>query len=186
MARLEAKRPVEALGVNPGGVGGELHAQAALCTALPDRPFEHLAANAGAAQSGGNTDPFDLTAPTPDMGDTGEKGELQAAEHLSSLRGHRQKVIGVRLDRIEGGKIARVERFGRLFPRPAEHVVGKQGDDCRQVCPGRAAKDHGGHWTITGYADNGSAMSSSDFPSALTPSTISATAPAIMSAPATQ
>lgn len=76
MAGHEAQLFIEAMGVRTTLVRGQLYKVAAACTALLDRPFEHLLTQARVAAMSGNAYRFDLSAPRAHARDAWNEGKL--------------------------------------------------------------------------------------------------------------
>lgn len=126
VARDEAELFIEPVRVRPALVGRQLHQDATPRPALRNGPFEHPAAEPGAAMVGGDPDPFDLTAQRPLPRKTGNEGDLKRPDHPIIAGDDREELIGVGVDRRERGVIRRNRRQADILPFPAQGVVGEE------------------------------------------------------------
>src|SRR5690349_20532468 len=109
--RPEAERGIEAVRIGAALVRGQLDKAAAAPPAFLDCPFEHRPAGAGAALGPGDPHTLDLAAPHAAPCEAGAEAQLQATNHLSPALGHNEQLVGVALDRGEGGFVAGVESW---------------------------------------------------------------------------
>ncbi len=67
-------------------------------------------------------------------------GDLQEPHDIAAVIGHDQEVTRVSVDGGERSLVGVID--GDVVAGPAEHVIGQQADDRREVSPGRLAEDH--------------------------------------------
>lgn len=133
MTRAEPKALVEAQGVGPGLVAGELDEPAAALPGLADRPCDHLASYTVRTGLLGDADSLNLAAPAALVADPGQEGELHRSNRHAVNFGNNQPVVGIRVDGSEGVHVPLRQGVGELLTLRAERVIGKERDQRRQV-----------------------------------------------------
>ena len=77
----------------------------------------------------GYSDRFDLAPQHAHAREARNKSELQAADDVARLFGDGQKLVWIRLDRLESGFVPGVGRRPDILAPLAEVIVGQQGED---------------------------------------------------------
>src|SRR5712664_2035968 len=140
----EAQALVEAPGVRPRLVDGELHQVAAALACPRDGPLEERASEAARALARVDPHALDLGAPAALVGERGHEGELEDPDHRRVAAGDHQLVVGVAVDGGEGLQIGRRQRRRVALAGAAQRIVGEQADDRGHVLGLRAAEHRGG------------------------------------------
>lgn len=134
MARNKSELFIEADGIRPGFVRGELHELAAARTACLDRPLDEFGPQPAAARFPCNPYALDLPAPRAGARQSGNERELQTADDVMLLiHGNRQQLVFIRVDCGKGCLVAPIDGIGDDLSAVADIVVGKQPDDVDKV-----------------------------------------------------
>ncbi len=128
---------IEAVGVGPALVGGQLDQGCSARLGPGDRLVHHRLARAAAAQRRIDAHGSDLRPPGAAARQAGDEAELEAADHPPVQLGHHHLLVRVGGDRGEGGLVRRIDRGLAIL---AQRVVRQQPQDRRQVSAASAAR----------------------------------------------
>jgi len=141
----KAQALIEAVRIRARLVGGELHHAASALAALADGPLHQHGTQPRASLPLRDAHGLHQSAPRTPVGQSRQKRKLKRAHHLAAAFHHRQQLVGIRVDGVERGRVARVQRDGRIFARAAQRIIRQHGDDGREIGRRRAADDGFGH-----------------------------------------
>src|SRR5882757_5331161 len=116
---------VEAMSVDPGLVGGQLHEDALAGRRFGDCPLDHCRTETTAAVTLRDTDAFDLRPACTAPGQPGYHGELQRPHDLLLVDGDDEELAGIGGNLLESVLIRTVADIGPLT-RTAERIVGQK------------------------------------------------------------
>src|SRR4051812_11208310 len=141
VTRLEAEPLVEPVGVPTARVGGQLHEPTTPFPRPLDRPLDEPLAQAVAALVGTDADRLDRRPRHAGAREPRGEGDLEGVHDLAGPLDHREDLVRVGVDLLEGAQVAGVTG---LFTGGAELVVRDQLHDRGNVL-GRGTADLNGH-----------------------------------------
>ena len=119
--------------VLPRFIWCQLNYPATAFSALIDSPFDHFLAKTNTACFRRYANTFDLAAPCPLSGHSGNEGELKAANYGTFNLEDYENLIGIIVDGLKGVNLIWMQGWAHVRVALTENIISKQADDGRQI-----------------------------------------------------
>tara|TARA_B100000963_G_scaffold33642_3_gene24979 strand:- start:1114 stop:1545 length:432 start_codon:yes stop_codon:yes gene_type:complete len=129
MGRNKTERTIKFCCVLPRFIRCQLDYPTPAFSARINSPTDHFLTQTGTASFGGYANTFNLAAPCPLSGQSGNEAKLKTANDDTLSLKDDKNLIGIIIDGLKGGQVIGMQGRGGILTAPTKNIISKQAND---------------------------------------------------------